>query len=225
MLRRMVLNSESPAAGKGDTRETSQQPEASASDIQAVLVELNRAQVGHLSPEEGEQLLARGLRLRRRCYGKQREALTKLMNRLARHLHGGGGFYEAISDLVSNDRKLQAAAASSWGIIAERATRRGDWEFATEAMDNSVELLRILVAAENAHIRRDVAKGWCRWCLDDLLPAMASGAPVSARRSLVTLMISRLLDAARDFPHDVDLKTTVANVRFMAADLAMAQGD
>jgi tetratricopeptide (TPR) repeat protein len=225
MLRRMVLNCEASDDDKDNTRETSQQPEASASDIQAVLAELNRAQVGHLSPEEGEQLLARGLRLRRRCYGKQREALTELMNRLASRLHGGGGFYEAISDLVSNDRKLQAAAASSWGIIAERATRRGDWGFATEAMDNSVELLRILCAAEGAHIRRDVAKGWCRWCLDDLLPALASGAPVSVRRSLVTLMISRLLDAARDFPHDVDLKTTVANVRFMAADLAMAQGD
>ncbi|HAB18814.1 MAG TPA: hypothetical protein DCE44_20535 [Verrucomicrobiales bacterium] len=225
MLRRMVINCEAPDDDEGDTRETSQQPEVNASDIQAVLVELNRAQVGHLSHEEGEQLLARGLRLRRRCYGKQREALTELMNRLASRLHGGGGFYEAISDLVSNDRKLQAAAAAAWGIIAERATRRGDWEFATEAMDNSVELVRILCAVEDAHIRRDVAKGWCRWCLDDLLPALASGAPVSARRSLITLMISRLMDAARNFPHDVDLKTTVANVRFMAADLAMAQGD
>ena len=74
-------------------------------------------------------------------------------------------------------------------------------------------------------IRRDVAKGWCRRCLEDLLPALASAAPVSARRALVTLMLSRLLDAARDFPHDVGLKTTIANVRFMAADFAVAQGD
>ncbi len=225
MLRRMVLNSEAPTDGEGGTRETSQQPEANASDIQAVLAELNRAQVDHLSPEEGEQLLARGLRLRRRCYGKQREALTELMNRLASRLHGGGGFYEAISDLVSNDRKLQAAAASAWGIIAERAMKRGGCEFATEAMDNSVELLRILCAAEDAHIRRDVTKGWCRWCLDDLLPGVASAAPVSTRRSLINLILLRLLDSAKDFPNDLELKKAIARVRYWGAELAIAEGD
>ena len=158
MLRRMVLNTESPADCEGDTEEISQQPVASDSDIQAILAELNRAQVDHPSPEEGEQLLARGLRLRRRCHGRQREALTELMNRLAirlhRSQHSGDLPHEAISDLVSNDRELQAAAASAWGLIAERATRRGDWEFVADAVENSVELLRIVCAG------KDVQPDW-----------------------------------------------------------------
>jgi hypothetical protein len=34
-------------------------------------------------------------------------------------------------------------------------------------------------------IRRDVAKGWCNRCMEELLPALASAAPVSARQSLI----------------------------------------
>ena len=153
MLRRMVLASGTPADDDEEAcREASQKPTASDSDIPAILAELNRAQVEHSSIEEGENLLARGLRIRKRSQGKQREAFTELMNRLAIrlycYLHNGDVWHEAISDLVSNDRKFQVASA--WRIIAERATKRGDWEFAAEAVENSLELLRILCAAEDA---------------------------------------------------------------------------
>ena len=76
------------------------------------------------------------------------------MNRLAIRIHWtshrGDGVDEAISDLVSNDQKLKAVAATSWGTIAEQAIRRGDWEFATDSAENSVELLRILCTDEDA---------------------------------------------------------------------------
>jgi tetratricopeptide (TPR) repeat protein len=154
MLRRMVLTSETPADGKEGGRETSQRPAASDSDTPAILAELNQAQVELPSFEEGENLLARGLRLRKRIQGRQREALTELMNRLAIHMlgshHSGDEPCEAPAGLVSNDRNLQAAAASAWIELAERATTRGDWELATEAADNSLELFRTLYNASDA---------------------------------------------------------------------------
>jgi hypothetical protein len=73
--------------------------------------------------------------------------------------------------------------------------------------------------------RRDVAKGWVGWCLDSLLPAIASTAPVSTRRSLIDLLISRLMDSVRDFPEDLELQRIVARAQFTGAELAVAQGD
>ncbi len=148
MLHRMVLTPE-PHTGAEDTGlDPDQRPETKEGDIPALLTELNRSQVEHLSKEEGEKLLSQGLHLRKRSKSQQRQALTELMNRLAIRLHQSrhavNGRYEAISSLVSNDRELQAAAGLAWFEIAEQAITRGDWEFATAAAESSLELLRIL---------------------------------------------------------------------------------
>ena len=154
MLRRMVLAPESPAGSQEPRPDhPNRRPAVAEGDVAAILARLNRVQVECLSVKESEDLLARAFRLRKRSRGKQRQALTELMHRLAidwwiRQIGDGPG--RGASDPVSDDRDLQWLASSAWSRIAERAVGRGDWELATEAAGCSVELLRILCNADDA---------------------------------------------------------------------------
>jgi tetratricopeptide (TPR) repeat protein len=154
MLRRTVFAAKSSAGTEEPTPGSGRQPMAEEGDIPAILAELNRAQVEHLSAEEREILLARALHLRKRSQGRYRQALTELMHRLAidwwRSRQGGEGLHEAAIGPVSNNRDLQALASTAWFTIAEQAIGRGGWELATDSADCSLELLRILCDANDA---------------------------------------------------------------------------
>jgi nephrocystin-3 len=153
MLRRMVIAPEPPAGieelGPG------RRPAPSEGDISAMLVELNRSQIEHPSEEVGEKLLARALHLRKRSQGRQRQALTELMHRLAidlqRSRRSGDRWSAVDADLVADDRGLQYDASSGWFEIAVRAFTRGDLELANQAADCTLELLRNLCDVDHAN--------------------------------------------------------------------------
>lgn len=77
----------------------------------------------------------------------------------------------------------------------------------------------------NKDLKMSVARGWCRRCVEELMPALSIASPVGERRILVENMLKRLLESLNDFPDDEDLKTVISRIRLVAAELATTQGD
>jgi len=74
-------------------------------------------------------------------------------------------------------------------------------------------------------VRRDVARGWCRRCVEELLPALASSVGVAERRTVIRVLLSRLSDAARDFPGDDEVQRLLAVLRAIDAGLSVKEHD
>jgi tetratricopeptide (TPR) repeat protein len=71
----------------------------------------------------------------------------------------------------------------------------------------------------------DVAKGWCKRCVEYLLPAIASSCSISDRNDLIKTMLSRLSDASKNFPNDPELQEIIAKLRHEYAALAEKMGN
>jgi hypothetical protein len=148
------------------------------------------------------------------CYGRNYQTFIVMTADTTPERELASSTATLVDEIIGNGMKrLSELSNSDVGLQIISADRRLPAE-----LEDRIEHL-------SKELRRDVAQGWCRRCIHTLLPALASVAPISARRSLVNQLLSRLADSAKDFPGDSELKTTLANVQFMAADFAETQGD